>query len=961
MVDFRFGILGSLEILVEGSTVTVSAGKQRVVLAALLLSANRVVSVERLVDAVWEETPPANARNALQTYVMRLRRLLGGSADGPVFTASAGYGIEVAEDELDLDRFTNLVRQGRAALADGDTTDALDLLSRGLDLWRGQPLSDVPSEMLRRQVVPALTEQWLTAVESRIEAHLILGRHTEVLAELQELTAQYSLRERLWAQQMRALYLSGRQAEALECYRTISGLLVEELGVDPGQELRDVHQQVLRANPAPAPPLRVSTIRENVSEKVSSIPGEVTSFVGRQVELAACRKALQAERLVTLTGVGGVGKTRLALRLAAAVEESHPGWVCLVDLAPLTDSEHVGRLVAEAAGIHDQSMRPAVHVLVEHLKHQRLLLVLDNCEHLVSAVADLVAALLPAIPELRVLATSRQALGLIGEHLLRVPPLPIPSTHDVVTGDSAALARYDAVRLLADRAACSSNVDILRADPHAVAELCRHLDGIPLAIELAAIRLASMSIHEVIDRLQDRFRLFSGAGARITPAYHQTLHAVIDWSHDLCTEPEQQLWARLSVFAGEFDLEAAETVCEGESITRHNVMDLIAALVSKSILSAHNYGAITRYRLLETIRQYGRQRLRDHREDLLVRRRHRDYYQKMAENAVAGAGWCGDRMRWWIDRLHQDLPNLRAALDFCVAEPGQADAGLDIAHNLTHARAWWFCGALGEGRNWIERTLALQTGPPHPSHVAAQAQAAWIAICQGDPTAATALFNDAKATADRLSMPDLQPILGFVEGAHALLIESTPAAIPLLARAKEEFRQRNQTNDHYMATLMWTLAAALLADTSEADAATSEFLTLAETQPTDWGWAHWCRGLAELNHGEPHQALAFFCAALRSQGDTNDHWGPSWFVETLAWATAAAGDHHQAATLLGTAQRMRHLTGLTITGLRPLHEHHVQTQEHLQQALGTHAYDAAHRKGATVPTYRDAVVSAIGE
>ncbi|MBO0883833.1 MAG: winged helix-turn-helix domain-containing protein, partial [Mycobacterium sp.] len=361
VADFQFGILGPLEVLVNGSTVTVSAGKQRVVLVSLLVAANRVVSAERLVELVWEDAPPAKPRNALQTYVMRLRRLLGGSSQGgPVFTGQAGYGIEVAADALDLDHFTDLVRRGRAALDGEDAVGGKDLLGQGLGLWRGEPLSDVPSETLRREVVPGLMEQWLGAVESRLEADLALGRHVEVLPELRELTAQHPLRERLWAQQMRALYQSGRQAEALECYRTVSELLVEELGVDPGQELRELYQQVLTADPVLTSPAVVRSVSVGASrEGVRRLPAEITSFVGRETELAAGRRALQTERLVTLTGVGGVGKTRLAMRLAGQVEPEYPDGVCLADLAALTDPQQLGRTVAEAAGIYDQSMRPA--------------------------------------------------------------------------------------------------------------------------------------------------------------------------------------------------------------------------------------------------------------------------------------------------------------------------------------------------------------------------------------------------------------------------------------------------------------------------------------------------------------------------------------------------------------------------------------------------------------------------
>lgn len=518
------------------------------------------------------------------------------------------------------------------------------LLGEALRLWRGEPLQDVSSETLRREATPALAERRLDALQSRIEADLALGRHEEVLPELRKLTAGHPLRERFWAQRMLALYRSGRQAEALRCYHSVREVIIEELGVDPGAELRDLHRRILGGDPA----LAVAGGSGHGPSASGNLPAEMTTFVGRDRQLADAGRLLESSRPVTLTGVGGVGKTRL---------------------------------------------------------------VLDNCEHMVDAAATLVAALLRAVPGLRVLATSRQRLEVQGEHVLPAPPLAIPPvTPPVPAGENAgpSLTHYEAVPLLVDRAAASApNFRITRHNCGVVAQLCGRLDGIPLAIELAAVRLGTLSAEEILDRLDDRFQLLADNGAQGTPRHHRTLRGVVSWSHDPCTEHERLLWARLSVFSGGFDLEAAEAVCSGTGtgIDRQDVMDVLAGLAHKSIPVVGTLGGRTRYSLLATIRQYGRQRLVDLGQDTAVRRRHRDHYRSMA--AQAAADWCSPREVEWLSRLRRELPNLRAALDFCATEPGEGQTGLEIAVNLTRTRCWFFSSTIGEGRHWLERGLAL--------------------------------------------------------------------------------------------------------------------------------------------------------------------------------------------------------------------------------------------------------------
>lgn len=795
---YEFRVLGPLEVLRDGEPVRIDATKVRLLLAVLLAEANQVVGVERLVNRLWGERPPDGARNTLQNYVLRLRRLLGCPAGGaPLLTRPHGYVIETEPDALDLHRFTALVRQGRTAFEEGAPERAAPLLREALSLWRGEPLSDLPAHLLQG-VAPALDEQRLDALELRIDVDLALGRAARVLPELRGLIEEHPLREHFWAQRMRALFDCGRQGEALESYRTVTALLADELGVAPGEELRRLHHRLLAAAPAldrtrPARPAAPPP-------RDGELPVDITTFVGREAQLARLRRLLATARVVTLTGVGGVGKTRLALRAAADAAPSFADGVRLADLAPLRDADLLDRAVSEALGLRDQSARPAAEAVAGHLRDRSLLLVLDNCEHLVEPVAALVLRLVRAAPGLRVLATSRQRLGVPGEHVMTVPSLTVPEAEDevregegtqgdgterdgtkgdgagkaaygygtdrpgaheepaygygtdrpgapvrhgtdgqgtgavppgAVTGtvgpgdvigarspaapgsapDGAAddpLLRFEAVKLLVDRAAGSAPAFRLTArNRRAVAQLCRRLDGIPLAIELAAVRLGAMTAEEVLERLDDRFRLLSMPQARTADRYRRTLRGVVDWSHELCTAQERLLWHRLSVFSGGFDLEAAEQVCAGEGVAREDVLDLLAGLVDKSIVVVDSSGDRARYRLLETVRQYGRQRLENEGAAARLRTAHSEFYRLTAVRA--GHEWCGPAEVDWLHRLRTELPNIRAALAHCAAEQDRAGAGLEIAVNLARTRCWFFSSTLGEGRHWLERLL-----PPEP-------------------------------------------------------------------------------------------------------------------------------------------------------------------------------------------------------------------------------------------------------
>ena len=437
-----------------------------------------------------------------------------------------------------------------------------------------------------------------------------------------------------------------------------------------------------------------------------NLPAELTSFVGRCGELAEVRRLLAGSRLVTLTGVGGVGKTRLALRVAAGLARAFPGGVWLVRLDQLREEALVAQAVAGALGLQDRAGFSPEAALAEYLAGRQLLLVLDNCEHLVDAVAKLADLLLRAAAGLRVLATSREALIIDGEMVLPVPPLPVPEEGQPLT--AAELGVFPAVRLFAERAAqVVPGFAVTEANMAAVAGICRRLDGLPLALELAAAQTRVLSAEQVDARLGERLGLLTRC-SRARPARQQTLRASIGWSYELCSPAERLLWARLSVFAGGFELDAAEGICADHQLAAGQVLDLLAALAGKSILTAEHRKGVARYRLPEPLREFGQERLHASGEDTALRRRHRDWHEQLARQA--DTDWLSPQMTDWTGRLFREHANVNAAQDFCQAEPGEAEAGLRIAMHVWHLY-YWGAGHVSEGRYRLGQALARAREP----------------------------------------------------------------------------------------------------------------------------------------------------------------------------------------------------------------------------------------------------------
>jgi predicted ATPase len=520
-------------------------------------------------------------------------------------------------------------------------------------------------------------------------------------------------------------------------------------------------------------------------QRVGNLPAEVSSFVDRREEIAETKRLLSVTRLLTLTGVGGVGKTRLALRVAADLRRAFANGVWLVELAGLQNPHLVVDTVVEALGIDDRSTRGQLAVLIHYLRGRQLLLVLDNCEHLRSACAILVDALLRAAKGLRVLATSRQVLDTDGERAWQVRPLPAPDP-DLPLPPRAG-ARYPALALFAERATARGFV--ITADTQGpVARICHRLDGIPLAIELAAVRLRTMQPEQILQRLDDRFGLLT-AGTRTALPRHQTLRAAIEWSFDLCTREEQLLWARASVFADGFDLATAEEVCAGDGLAADVILDLVAGLADKSVLICEEHAGTMRYRLLDTLRQYGRERLRYAGEQEGVRRRHRNWYLRLAEQGEAE--WFGPHQATWFARMRLERANMRAALDFCLSEPDEIQTGLRMAAALWFY--WSACGFPREGRHWLDRALALDTGLTREG-VRARWANGWIALQQGHIADGESTLTECRALARQLGDASTLAHATHRLGFAALLRGDLSRAVALLEESLTRFRFLGELN-----------------------------------------------------------------------------------------------------------------------------------------------------------------------
>jgi len=777
MDPVRYRILGTTQALrPDGTPVPVGGARLRALLTVLALRAGRTVPAGVLVDEVWDGDPPADAPGALQALVGRLRRALGADA---VASAEGGYRLAARPDDVDLHRFERLTGEGTRALADGDPAKAAVVLDDALGLWHGPALADLPD---RTAEAARWDTRRLDALRTRHTAALALGHADQSLPELTALCDTHPLDEPLQALRLRALRDAGRTAEALAAFEEVRRLLADRLGADPGGELRALYGELLRSEEQDSrirgrgtgAPLH--TYRGNGGERSAGWPGTVgagpagtefglgpaaaahasttpaadtpgsaapapqtpgnlrarlTSFVGREGDIEAIRGDLAAARLVTLLGPGGAGKTRLSQEAAETVRYAARDGVWLAELAPVDDPDAVPEAVLTAVGAREtvlygagaEAMRAAgaerhddpVERLAEHCGRRRMLIVLDNCEHVVEAAARLVEELLERCPELTVLATSREPLGVPGELLRPVEPLPEPV----------------ALRLLADRGAAARPGFRVGEDPEACAEICRRLDGLPLAIELAAARLRMLTPRQIADRLDDRFRLLTSGSRTVLPR-QQTLRAVVDWSWDLLDEEERAVLRRLSVFAGGCDLAAAEAVCGPAAL------EALGSLVDKSLVVAAPSGdGGMRYRLLETVAEYAGERLDEAGRRPETERAHLTYYRELARTTdplLRGPGQLAA-----IELLEREYENLRTALRHAVAERDEQEA---LCLILSLSWYWQMRDARIEARNWCAEVMAL--GPDPFTAPARRAEPLWQRCTDVPPPLSGELLAEAR-------------------------------------------------------------------------------------------------------------------------------------------------------------------------------------------------------------------------
>ncbi|WP_067811248.1 ATP-binding protein [Actinomadura kijaniata] len=685
-----------------------------------------------------------------------------------------------------------------------------------------------------------------------------------------------------------------------------------------------------------------------------NLPAEVTRFVGRRAELAEARRVLARSRLLTLTGVGGVGKTRLAVRLAADLHRSFADGAWLVELSALREPQLLPRTVADALHLPGQSAGSQVERLADHLSDKELLLVLDTCEHLIEDCARLAEVLLRTAPRLRILATSREPLDVMGEHNLVIPPLPVPCPDGGPVPDGDA-DEGDAVTLFADRAEAMAGFVLTPENRPAVTRLCHRLDGIPLAIELAAVRLRSMSVERLLARVDDRFRLLGTA--RAAQDRHRTLRAAIEWSHELCTPEERLLWARLSVFPGDFDLAAAEAVCAGPGLDAMELLDVLGRLVEKSIVlcergAAGNGGpADDRYRMLDTIREYGAERLAEQPDAVDLRRRHRDHYLDLAEQSRAAALY-GDQVGW-LTRLRAENANLRVALEYSLSEPGEQAAGLHLTMTLQH---YWMClGLFGEARRWHERAreaavVAAEGGPgagpeaAWPEAARLDCFAAMIAVQQGEAEQARTLVAAALDSAD----PDLRAHAVHVLGLIALFEGDLPGAQKRLEEARAAFDAHGYRDPLALLTGPH-LSTVLLLQSKDDEALALAEETVRRGQATGEQWNHsfalYARGAALWWLNRHREAVADLRACLKIKERLGDQLGITLALDLLTPDPVVRGDHEQAAMLLGATERMWRALGASLQYGPHYMERRAMSEKALRKRMPEDRFLAAKRRG----------------
>ena len=877
----EFRLLGPLEVVAEGRVVSLDAPKPRALLAILLLRAGEPVSRDRLIDDLWDGQAPSSATKVLQTYVSQLRRVLGA---GVIRTVPSAYELRIDGGSFDLYRFDELVRGARTA----GPAEAKARLGEALALWRGPPLAEFAYESWARPEIERLAELRLDALQERIESDLALGASAGLVGELESLVGEYPLRERLRAQLMLALYRSGRQADALEAYRDARRALVETLGIEPTLTLRQLERRILDQDPAldlvvPEPPAA------RAEQSQSRLQSSSSSFVGRTRELREIHELLDRDdvRLLTLTGPAGAGKTRLALETTTALEDA-----VVVELARINDARVVARTIAGELAIKETPGQSAREALLEHLRERRVLLLLDNFEHVLPA-AGLVRELLAGATGVKVLVTSRAPLGAPEERIYRVPALELPELSQRVS--VAKLRRTEAIRLFVDRArAARPDFELSEKNAESVAELCVRLDGLPLALELAAARCNLLSPAALLERLDSRLDLLRAAPGSGLTERQWTLRGAIEWSYELLDPMERQLFTSLGVFVGGFTLAGAEAVAAQPDL---NVLEGVESLLRNSLLTTErSRGDEPRLGMLETIRDYALERLAERGDGDVVRRRHADFYVVLAEAAEPGLR--GPDQREWLGRLDADRDNIRAALTW-AQQSGEAELGLRIGSGLW--RFWQLRSSVQEARERMEELLALGSVST-ATRATAQTEIANLALLQGDRESARRLLEESlpvqRQEGDAYMVGHTLGLLG-----HAAMTDGEIDSA--LALYREAIEVARGTSPWLAASTLWRVGVclALRGQLDDAERTLEEAVDLVRQHgdARNIGGSLTSLGGVALMRGDHERARPLFDQSLalyRSMGDAS---GISNSLGNVAFLALEQGDAETARALLGEA------------------------------------------------------------